>query len=137
MDGGLVDTIKRELTDMRYSQSETDRHTQDSLEVVHSTLGHVVDRLAQIEGDLRSAPPTRNAQSREAMDQDSRRREMFAPESSRASAQAPMPRPELPNPAAAQAPIARPVAASATQSYAGFRAGTALSSASPSRTGIT
>jgi localization factor PodJL len=119
MDGGLVDTIKRELTDMRYSQSETDRHTQDSLEVVHSTLGHVVDRLAQIEGDLRdvrSAPPARNAPSRDAMEQDPRRREMFAPEPTRAPA--PMPRPELPNPAAAQAPIARPVAASAPQSYA-------------------
>jgi localization factor PodJL len=55
MDPALVDTIKRELSDMRFSQSETDRHTQDSLEVVHSTLGHVVDRLAKIEGDLRSA----------------------------------------------------------------------------------
>jgi localization factor PodJL len=54
MDPALVDTIKRELSDMRFSQSETDRHTQDSLEVVHSTLGHVVDRLAIIEGDLRS-----------------------------------------------------------------------------------
>jgi localization factor PodJL len=55
MDPVLVDTIKRELSDFRFSQSETDRHTQDSLEVVHSTLGHVVDRLAIIEGDLRSA----------------------------------------------------------------------------------
>lgn len=54
IDSGLVDTIKRELSDMRFSQSETDRHTQDSLEVVHSTLGHVVDRLAMIEGDLRA-----------------------------------------------------------------------------------
>ena len=51
-DAGLADTIKRELSDMRFNQMETDRHTQDSLEVVHSTLGHVVDRLAQIEGDL-------------------------------------------------------------------------------------
>ncbi len=101
MDGAVADTIKRELTDMRYSQSETDRHTQDSLEVVHSTLGHVVDRLAQIEGDLRevrSAP--RAVQSPEAV-----RREAVAPESARP--QAAMPRPELPNPAAAQPPIAR------------------------------
>ena len=117
MDGSLVDTIKRELTDMRYSQSETDRHTQDSLEVVHSTLGHVVDRLAQIEGDLRSAPPARNAQSRGAMDQDLRRREMFAPESSRAAA--PIPRPELPNPAAAQAPITRPTTGDAVRTSPG------------------
>ncbi|KZD23428.1 SEL1-like repeat protein [Tardiphaga robiniae] len=63
VDPGLVDTIKRELSDMRFSQSETDRHTQDSLEVVHSTLGHVVDRLARIEGDLRavSAAPAKQS----------------------------------------------------------------------------
>ena len=54
-DAGVVDSLKRELSDMRFSQSETDRHMQDSLEVVHSTLGHVVDRLAKIEGDLRTA----------------------------------------------------------------------------------
>ena len=53
-DSGLVDIVKRELSDIRFSQSETDRHTQDSLEAVHNTLGHVVDRLAMIEGDLRA-----------------------------------------------------------------------------------
>ncbi len=54
-ESGLVESFKRELSDMRFSQSETDRHLQDSMEVVHSTLGHVVDRLAKIEGDLRNA----------------------------------------------------------------------------------
>lgn len=95
MDQGFVEAIKRELSDMRYSQSETDRHTQDSLEVVHSTLGHVVDRLAHIEGDLRER---RTAPS------------SFAPpaprgESQRAGSPASMPPqqpPELPNPALAQ-----------------------------------
>ena len=61
MDSGIVDLVKRELSDIRFSQSETDRRTQDSLETVHSTLGHVVDRLSTIEGDLRTvrdAPPT-------------------------------------------------------------------------------
>src|SRR6202044_1051031 len=53
-DGGLIDIVKRELSDIRFSQTETDRHTQDSLEAVHNTLGHVVDRLAMIEGDLRA-----------------------------------------------------------------------------------
>ncbi|WP_438276502.1 hypothetical protein, partial [Nitrobacter sp.] len=63
MDSEVVEAIKRELSEMRFCQSETDRHTQDSLEAVHNTLGHVVDRLAMIEGDLRavrampSAPP--------------------------------------------------------------------------------
>jgi localization factor PodJL len=53
--GELADMVKRELSDIRFSQAETDRHTQDSLEAVHNTLGHVVDRLATIEGDLRTA----------------------------------------------------------------------------------
>ncbi len=53
-DSGLVDLVKRELTGIRFSQSETDRQTQESLEAVHNTLGHVVDRLAMIEGDLRN-----------------------------------------------------------------------------------
>jgi len=98
MDPGLVEAIKRELSDMRFSQSETDRHTQDSLEVVHNTLGHVVDRLALIEGDLRTAraaqvaappaPPPQAAAPRAA--------------SPMQPAPAPQPRPELPNPAAAQ-----------------------------------
>ena len=54
IDSGIVDMVKRELSDIRFSQSETDRRTQDSLETVHNTLGHVVDRLAMIEGDLRA-----------------------------------------------------------------------------------
>ncbi len=54
-DSGLADLVKRELSDIRFSQAEADRHTQGSLETVHNTLGHVVDRLAMIEGDLRSA----------------------------------------------------------------------------------
>jgi localization factor PodJL len=99
MDGGLVDLIKRELSDMRFGQTETDRRTQDSLEVVHNTLGHVVDRLAMIEGDLRAAraapvpppasvpPPQPAPAPRAAMPQ-----QAVSP-----------PRPELPNPATAQA----------------------------------
>ncbi len=107
MDGTLVDTIKRELTDMRFSQSETDRHTQDSLEVVHSTLGHVVDRLAHIEGDLRDVRSAPVSVQRE----ETPRREMVAPGVPRASSPVPVSRPELPNPAALQSPIARAVTA--------------------------
>jgi localization factor PodJL len=103
MDSGLVDLIKRELSDMQFRQTETGRQTQDALEVVHNTLGHVVDRLAMIEGDLhtvRSAPvppaaPVPAAQPipapRAAMPQ---------------QAASPPPRPEMPNPAAAQAHFA-------------------------------
>jgi len=57
-DPGLIDLVKRELTDIRFSKTETDRLTQDSLEAVHSTLGHVVDRLSTIEGDLRNVRTT-------------------------------------------------------------------------------
>ncbi|WP_424629119.1 hypothetical protein [Bradyrhizobium sp. SYSU BS000235] len=109
-DGIFVETIKRELSDIRFSQSETNRHTQDSLEAVHNTLGHVVDRLAQIEGDLRaarSAPPPRDALREHPMP-DARAYAPFSPEPHAAT---PQPRPELPNPAAVQAPIERaPVA---------------------------
>ncbi|WP_458758293.1 hypothetical protein ACSVBT_19190 [Afipia sp. TerB] len=108
MDPALVDAIKRELADLRYSQSETDRRTQDSLEVVHNTLGHVVDRLAHIEGDLRAArtaPPSQDG-SRETPPAPPQR----APAPARPMN--PQPRPELPNPALAQAiPPQRPAAA--------------------------
>jgi localization factor PodJL len=116
-DSGLIDVVKRELSDIRFSQSEAGRQTQDSLEAVHNTLGHVVDRLAMIEGDLRTvraapvaetppAPPPQATAPRVAMP--------------------PQPKPELPNPAAAQehfataprefhaAPAAAPVVAPVT-----------------------
>ncbi|THD67044.1 MAG: hypothetical protein E7813_12880 [Bradyrhizobium sp.] len=89
-DSGLVDIVKRELSDIRFSQSEIDRRTQDSLETVQNTLGHVVDRLATIEGDLhnaRSAPASQPAPPQAA-----------APR----FAMPPQPKPELPNPAAAE-----------------------------------
>src|SRR4051794_666578 len=57
MDSGMVDLIKSELADIRFNQTEPGRHTEDALEVVHTTLGHVVDRLAMMEGDLRSTRP--------------------------------------------------------------------------------
>ena len=93
-DSGLVDIVKRELSDIRFSQSETDRHTQDSLEAVHNTLGHVVDRLAMIEGDLRNvrAAPVAPQAPQPAPPQ------AAAPR----IAMPPQPKPELPNPAAAQ-----------------------------------
>ena len=98
-DKGLIDLVKRELSDIRFSQTEAGRHTQDSLEAVHNTLGHVVDRLAMIEGDLRAvrtqpvAPPPEAAPAPQA-----------APPQAAAPHDAlpPQPKPELPNPAAAQ-----------------------------------
>ncbi len=89
-DSGLADIVKRELSDFRFSQSEIDRRTQDSLETVQNTLGHVVDRLAMIEGDLQNARPAPAAQP--------------APPQAAAPryAMPPQPKPELPNPAAAE-----------------------------------
>jgi localization factor PodJL len=104
-DSGLIDIVKRELSDLRFSQSEIDRHTQGSLETVHNTLGHVVDRLAVIEGDLRNvraqpvaSQPEPAAASRPAPP------EAAAPQAAVAP-RAAMPlqaKPEMPNPAAAQ-----------------------------------
>jgi localization factor PodJL len=99
VDPGLVDTIKRELSDMRFSQSETDRHTQDSLEVVHSTLGHVVDRLARIEGDLRAVSAAPAKQSAPVATPAPTSRPATAPD---VSVPAPT-RPQMPNPVKPQA----------------------------------
>ncbi|MEH2481574.1 localization factor PodJL [Nitrobacteraceae bacterium AZCC 2146] len=112
MDPGLVDTIKRELSDMRFSQSETDRHTQDSLEVVHNTLGHVVDRLAMIEGDLRAVRAAPAAQPAPAPapipHAPAPRAAMPAP----TTAPIAPPRPQMQNPAQAKAaPMPAPVPA--------------------------
>ncbi|MBR0902097.1 SEL1-like repeat protein [Bradyrhizobium liaoningense] len=116
-DSGVVDLVKRELSDIRFSQAETNRSTQDSLDAVHSALGHVVDRLSMIEGDLRavrSAPPAPAPQpmpmpiatpfepapmAREVRPQPQAQQPKYDP------------KPELPNPAAAQATQAAFVAA--------------------------
>ena len=57
IDTAIVDIVKRELSDIRFSQGETDRRTQDGLETVHTTLGHIVDRLGMTRGDLRERHP--------------------------------------------------------------------------------
>lgn len=101
-DSGMVDLVKRELSDIRFSHAETNRSTQDSLDAVHSALGHVVDRLSMIEGDLRAVRTAPPAAAPQAMP-------MAAP-MAREPRQQPQqqpkydPKPELPNPAAAQQP---------------------------------
>lgn len=109
MDPDIVDAVKRELSDIRHSQSETDRRTQDSLETVHNTLGHVVDRLAMIEGDLRAvraAPVAIQPSPAPAivtMREEAPRAAMpSAAPMPYTQALTPQPKPELPNPAAQQ-----------------------------------
>lgn len=110
-DSGVVDLVKRELSDIRYSQAETNRSTQDSLEAVHSALGHVVDRLSMIEGDLRAvrtAPPAPAPQPMPMATSMAMPMEPapMAREPRPQAQQQPKydPKPELPNPAAAQHP---------------------------------
>ena len=98
-DTGLIDVVKRELSDIRFSQTETDRHTQDSLEVVHTTLGHVVDRLAMIEGDLRGAG---TAQAKLLAEMRPLSQAAAAQALAPSVSMAPLAKPELPNPAAVQ-----------------------------------
>jgi localization factor PodJL len=106
MDPALVDTIKRELSDMRFSQSETDRHTQDSLEVVHNTLGHVVDRLAMIEGDLRAV---RAAPAAQPAPVSAPIPHAPAPRNAMSAPTIAPPRPQMQNPVQAKAaPVAAP-----------------------------
>ncbi|HZC46796.1 MAG TPA: hypothetical protein VE243_09985, partial [Candidatus Acidoferrum sp.] len=115
-DSELAELVKRELSDIRFNQAETDRHTQDSLEAVHNTLGHVVDRLAMIEGDLRTArvqmPATRAEEPSAAEHVPPSAVAFDAAPASAFEAHAPIetdpppvamvaePKPELPNPAA-------------------------------------
>ena len=113
MDPGIVDAVKRELSDIRFSQSETDRRTQDLLETVHNTLGHVVDRLSMIEGDLRAVraapvapqPVASPAPAIFEVPEEAPRGAMpsqaFEPPPF-SQPQASQPKPELPNPAAMQ-----------------------------------
>jgi localization factor PodJL len=109
MDSGIVDLVKRELSDIRFSQTETDRRTQDSLETVNSTLGHVVDRLSMIEGDLREVrtapaaaqPPRAPFEMRDEAPR-ATTPQAFTPPPLMQPAAPPL-KPELPNPAALQA----------------------------------
>jgi localization factor PodJL len=126
-DTGLIDVVKRELSDIRFSQTETNRNTQDSLEAVHNTLGHVVDRLAMIEGDLRSAraaPPQPVAMAAPAPVEPKFEPKVEQKAEPARAAMPPQARPELPNPAAAQAPFQaaprdfRPATPPATQALA-------------------
>ena len=48
-----VEALSRDVADLR----QTEKQTQDSLEVAHGTLAHLVDRLAMIETDMRGKPP--------------------------------------------------------------------------------
>ena len=101
MDPGIVDLVKRELSDIRFSQSETDRRTQDSLETVNSTLGHVVDRLSTIEGDLRTVRTAPPVISQPAPPPIEMREEMPRPMTP-LQTWPQQSKPELPNPAALQ-----------------------------------
>ena len=103
-DSGLIDVVKRELSDIRFSQSETDRHTQDSLEAVHNTLGHVVDRLAMIEGDLRAVRVQPAALQVETPAPQAEPPQAAPPQAAAPRTEMePQAKPELPNPAAAHA----------------------------------
>ncbi|WP_316226711.1 hypothetical protein [Bradyrhizobium sp. SZCCHNS3052] len=119
-DGGLIDMVKRELSDIRFSQTETDRNTQDSLEAVHNTLGHVVDRLAMIEGDLRNvrataSPPAALPPLAPPIESPMPAARVPAPQAFAEPARPePAYRPELPNPAAEQ-PAGQIVAPAAGQ----------------------
>lgn len=124
-DSGMVDLVKRELSDIRYSQAETNRSTQDSLEAVHNTLGHVVDRLAMIEGDLRAVrtgPPAPAPMPMAAplpmaalVEPAPIAREQRPPQPQQPKYD---PKPELPNPAAAQQPAHSAFAAAPREFHA-------------------
>jgi localization factor PodJL len=95
---GLVDTIKRELSDVRHTQSATEQRTQDTLEAVHGTLTHVVDRLTTIEGDLRRAQPSFATQPAPLAQPAPFAHDSARPAFATSFAATPAVRPDLPNP---------------------------------------
>jgi localization factor PodJL len=54
----VVDLLRRDVADLKQTQSTTGRRTEESLEAVHGTIGDVVNRLAMIESDMRTEPRT-------------------------------------------------------------------------------
>src|SRR6185437_10960504 len=50
-DGGA---LRHDLDVLRESHARNERHTQDTLEVVHDTLERLIDRLAAVETDMRA-----------------------------------------------------------------------------------
>jgi len=123
-DTGLIDMVKRELSDIRFSKTETDRLTQDSLEAVHSTLGHVVDRLSTIEGDLRNvrtAPVQPSPPLVPPLDPQMAPHRTAPPDMSDARRPEPKPdlyKPDLPNPAVEQAASPAPFVAAPREFHA-------------------
>ena len=51
-----VDAIRRDLEALHANHSESDQRTHDTLEAVHETLERLVERLANVETDLRNKP---------------------------------------------------------------------------------
>ena len=119
--GGIVDSIKRELSDVRGHQAENDRRTQDTLEAVHSTLSHVVDRLSMIEGDLKRV---QSAPLQLAMAPTPFAAALFAtaPAMPAAARTTEHIRPELPNPVAARPVAAEPRGGAAVDAVTETRA---------------
>jgi localization factor PodJL len=56
MPRGDSESVRRDLETLHAHQSESEQRTQDTLEAVHDTLERLVERLANVETDLRSAP---------------------------------------------------------------------------------
>jgi localization factor PodJL len=48
--------FKRDLADLRLTQSESERRTRETLDAVHTTIERLVDRLAQVETARRAGP---------------------------------------------------------------------------------
>jgi localization factor PodJL len=52
-----VSAVRQDLEALHAQQSESDQRTQDTLEAVHETLERLVERLANVETGIKSAPP--------------------------------------------------------------------------------
>jgi localization factor PodJL len=110
-----VDALHRDVADLR----QAERKTQDSLEAVHGTLGHVVDRLAMIETGMRekaAQPPAMTAAAAVAEVERPAAPTLRAPAALPAeTADEPAEAVAEPNPRVAAADPAKPAAAAAAE----------------------
>ncbi len=55
-DGGADDVVRRQLTEIHVAQQEAERRSNETLGAVHETLTRVVDRLVDLEKDVKARP---------------------------------------------------------------------------------
>ncbi len=65
-DGGSDEIVRRQLTEIHVAQQEAERRSNETLGAVHETLTRVVDRLVDLEKDIKTRPRAAGAAPQQA-----------------------------------------------------------------------